>query len=377
MFPATPFRAVRRFAPTGLLLLLLAPCGVLAGAEVAGQAPPAADAAADEAPAGNRFIVVPYPIVDPALGNGLLVGPVWMRSGPPPATGPAKPQAYGLGALWTDGGTRGLVAFDHRAWKDGAWRTTALAADVDLHFAYAGLRLDQDDGFGFAIAARGASVSAERALGDGPNTLAFSVFHAQADVSSDEPPPLELEPDIGSATLSGFTLGWARDTRDDVFLPSTGSAMSAKLTVIPEALGASFDAQTVALKWTHYQPMGGGVVGWRAKSDLGFGEPPFYLRPFVSFRGVAALRYAGEQVLSMEAEYRHPIHGDWDGLVFAAGGRVRSDFRGIEQQKTVAAAGVGLRFKARKLFGLTFGVDIAQGPDGTVGYLQIGNAWTN
>lgn len=365
MCPASPTLATCRLLPACLVLALFAPCA------------PAADRPEAAEASQNRFIVVPYPIVDPALGNGLLVGPVWMRSGPTPAAGPAKPQAFGAGALWTDGGTRGVVVFDHRAWKGGAWRTTALAGDLDLHFAYAGLRLDQDDGFGFAIAARGGSFSAEHPLAAGPNTVSFSVFSAQADVSPDNPPPVEVAADLGTATLAGFTLGWARDTRDDVFLPSTGSALSARVTVIPEALGASFDSQSVALKWTHYRPLGKGVLGWRAKADLGFGDPPFYLRPYVSFRGVPALRYAGEQVLAMEAEYRHPIHGSWDGLVFAAAGHVRSDFRGFEQDKTVSAAGIGIRFRATKLFGLTFGVDVAQGPDGTVGYLQIGNAWTN
>ena len=381
MFPAAFTSAARTFAGAGLALVLLGPWAWPVAAQTPAW-PEAEELSAEEtaalaAASPGRFIVVPYPIVDPALGNGLLVGPVWMRSGPPPAAGPAKPQAYGLGALWTDGGTRGIVAFDHRTWKQGAWRTTALAGDVELHFNYAGLRFDRDEDFGFVIAARGGSLSAERAVGTGPNTVSVSVFSARADVSPEVPPPVELAPDIGTAQLVGLTLGWARDTRDDVFLPSTGTALSAKLTVIPEALGASFDSQSVALKWTNYRPVGRGVIGLRAKADLGFGDPPFYLRPYLSFRGVAALRYAGEQATSLEAEYRRPVHGSWDALVFAAAGHVRSDFRGISEDKSVSAAGVGVRFRARKLFGLTFGLDLAQGPDGSVGYLQIGNAWTN
>jgi hypothetical protein len=31
--------------------------------------------------------------------------------------------------------------------------------------------------------------------------------------------------------------------------------------------------------------------------------------------------------------------------------------------------------KVKKLFGPTFGFDVAEGPDGSVGYIQIGNAW--
>ncbi|MBP6595924.1 MAG: BamA/TamA family outer membrane protein [Arenimonas sp.] len=380
MFPVPPTAATRRHTSVWLLALLV-PVAGLSEARVPTPPPavqsPDPDAPAEPEIAKSRLVVVPYPIVDPALGNGVLGGPVWMRGGPPTSSGPAKPQAFGVGALWTDGGSRGVVAFDHRAWKGGAWRSTALVGDVDLHFAYSGLEFGQDDGFGFAIAAQGGSLSAERRLGTGPITLSVQLFSAQADVSPEAPPSVEIAGDIGTSTLSGITLGWARDTRDDVFLPSDGTAMSVNVTVIPEALGASFNSQRVALKWTHYRPMGQGVIGLRAKSDLSFDDPPFYLRPFISFRGVAALRYAGEQVVSVETEYRHPIHGRWDGLVFAASGHARSDFRGFERDKTVSAVGVGVRFKAVKLFGLTFGLDLAQGPDGTVGYIQIGNAWSN
>lgn len=382
MSPTPPSRQVRRFAIACLILAWSALPASLAWAQepaqaaLAGEASPseAAPAAAEDVD-GSRFIVVPYPIVDPTLGNGLLVGPVWMRGGPPPAAGPARPQAFGAGALWTDGGSRGVVAFDHRAWKSGAWRTTALVGDVDLHFSYAGLRKDRD--IGFVIAARGGSLAAEHAIGASPHTLSLSVFSAQAEVSPARPPPVEIDRDFGNANLAGVTLGWLRDTRDDVFLPSTGSALAATLTVIPEVLGASFDSQSLALKGTLYRPMGRGVLGLRAKADLGFGNPPFYLRPFVSFRGVAALRYAGEQALAVEGEYRHPLRGNWHGLVFAAAGQARSDFRGFDLTSNVSSVGVGVRFKAERLFGMTVGVDVAQGPDGTVGYLQIGNAWTN
>jgi len=59
-----------------------------------------------------------------------------LRAGPKGDVGLAKPQAFGAAALWTNGGSRGGVAFDHRAWADGVWRTTAVAAsaDIDLHY---------------------------------------------------------------------------------------------------------------------------------------------------------------------------------------------------------------------------------------------------
>jgi outer membrane translocation and assembly module TamA len=203
------------------------------------------------------------------------------------------------------------------------------------------------------------------------------LFSAQTTVSFDAIPPTEAGADLGTSNLRGLALGWAHDTHDDIFTPSKGQASSAVFTAYPEALGASFDARALSLKWTGYRGLGKGVMGLRTKFDLSFGAPPFYLRPFVAFRGISALRYAGEQVASLEAEYRRPVGRHWDALAFAGIGSARADYRGIDSSKTVSAAGVGVRFKAVKLFGLTLGLDVAQGPDGQAFYIQIGNAWTN
>jgi hypothetical protein len=338
----------------------------------------AAEPADTKSDAGkSQFVLVPYPITDPAIGNGLLLGPVWMRAGPAAGSGPSKPQAFGAGALWTDGGSRGVVAFDHRAWAGGRWRTTVIGGRADIHFNYPGLDLNADSSRGFELGVQGASLSAQRSLGAGPNSLSLRVFTAQTSVSFDAVPPLPAQPDLGSANLRGLALGWARDTRSDIFAPAHGSAASAVLTTYPQALGASFNAQSLSLKWTGYRGLGKGVLGLRTKLDMSFGTPPFYLRPYVSFRGISALRYAGEQVASLEVEYRHPVSRLWDALAFAGVGSAHADYRGIESSKTVSAGGVGVRFRAAKLFGLTLGFDVAQGPDGQACYIQIGNAWTN
>lgn len=358
------------------MMAALAASGAAQDSESDRPAPAQAESAGSPASGdGSRFLIVPYPIVDPAIGNGLLLGPVWMRDAPRVGTEPSKPQAYGAGAIWTDGGTRGAVVFDHRAWKGGVWRSTAVAAKLEVHFAYSGVLPNED--FGFVIDATGGALSLERTLGKGPHGINASLFAAEADVSFDQAPPLPGEPDVGSASLHGVQLGWTRDTRDNVFLPSTGTAASVSMTVFPEALGASFDAQSLGVKWTGYRPVGKGVLGLRAKAEQSFGDPPFYLRPYLDFRGVAALRYPGETVASVEGEYRRPVNRLFDVLVFAGAGQSSADFRGVERDETVSAVGAGVRFKPARLFGLTFGLDYAYGPDGGYGYVQIGNAWTN
>lgn len=368
-----PARLVAAFA--WLLCALALAAAAVARAEGESEARALAErhAAADS----SSFLFVPYPITEPAIGSGLLAGPVWMRDGPEGEAGPKKPQAFGAGALWTDGGSRGVIAFDHRAWSGGEWRTTVAAARIDLVLSYPGLSPRLDQSRGFTLSTRGVGIEGEKRLGGGPGSLSMRVFSAAADVAFEQSLPVELAGDGNHATISGFGIGWSRDTRDSVFTPSKGQTLGIRLTAYPEALGASFDAQSLALDWIAYRRgPGKGALGIRSQLDLSFGDAPFYLRPYISLRGVSALRYPGEQAGSVEAEYRWPVSARWDLLAFGGIGSARADIRGVKATKTVSAAGAGIRFKVRKLFGLTFGLDFAQGPDGGVTYIQIGNAWS-
>ena len=368
-----PLPTLRRLAP------LPTACGLLLAGTIAGSpcaqaqdAPGDAEAEADE----DRFLVVPYPITEPAIGSGVFAGPVWMRAGPAAGSGPSKPQAYGIGALWTSGGSRGFAAFDHRAWDGGRWRSTAGAGKADIRLRYAGLSPNEDQDLGFDLSMVGFSVQAERSLGKGPDSVGVRVFAARSEVAFDLGLPPELAGEARKADIAGIGLSWTRDTRDDVFTPSRGQSLSLGLTVHAPALGASFEQQSLKLDWAGYRAgPGKSTLGLRTIVEAGAGDPPFYLRPYVALRGVAKMRYAGERAASAELELRHPAGKRWDVLGFAGGGRACSTRDGDRGCKSVATGGVGVRFKAVKLFGLTFGVDVARGPDGTAGYIQIGNAW--
>ena len=66
--------------------------------------------------------------------------------------------------------------------------------------------------------------------------------------------------------------------------------------------------------------------------------------------------------------------GDYE-LVFeteTAGVRIQAPQLHI---KTVAAGGVGFRYRLARKMGMQAGVDVARGPEDTAFYLTIGNAW--
>lgn len=371
--PPMPLPTLRRRT------MLPTACGLLLAGSIAASPDARAQDAAEDAEGKadeDRFLVVPYPITEPAIGSGVFAGPVWMRAGPAAGSGPSKPQAYGIGALWTSGGSRGVAAFDHRAWAGGRWRTTAVAGKADIRLQYAGLLPRDDQDLGFDLAVLGFSVQAQRSLGQGPDSLGVRVFAARSEVGFDLGLPPELAGEARKADIAGLGLSWTRDTRDDVFTPSRGQSLTLGLTVHAPALGASFAQQSLKLDWAGYRAgPGKATLGMRTIAEASAGDAPFYLRPYVALRGVAKMRYAGERAASAELELRHPAGKRWDVLGFAGAGRACSTRDGNRGCKSVTAGGVGVRFKAMKLFGLTFGVDVARGPDGTAGYIQIGNAW--
>lgn len=334
---------------------------------------PAAEAV--EQDGDSSFLFVPYPITEPALGNGVLAGPVWMRSGPKREGEAEQPQAFGAGALWTDGGSRGWVAFDRRAWGAGDWLSTAVVLRADLRLTYDGLSPTENQDQGFGLQMRGASVEAEHRLA-GPASWALRAFSVTTRVDFSGSEPVELAASAAEARSNGLALGWKRDTRDDIYLPSKGGLAGATVTAYLPAVGASFSAQSLRLHFVRYLPVrSNGVLGLRLVGEATHGDAPFYLRPYVGLRGIPALRYAGETVVTMEAEYRHRVGARLDLLLFGGAGRASAHRESASGSRGVSAGGVGFRFRARKYFGLSFGIDVAVGPEGRAGYVQIGNAW--
>lgn len=337
----------------------------------------ASDGDGDASADGSRFLLLPYPITEPAIGNGLFAGPVWMREGPRVDDGPPQTEATGFGALWTDGGSRGAAGFDRRAWADGRWWSTAIAVDADLVLRYDGLRPDGGQDLGFTLGVAGLSVEAVHRFAGRPDSLGLRVFASRVRLDFDAALPPELGPDLAQERANGLVLSYERDSRDQVYSPTRGQRLQATLTAYAPWLGASFEARGLGLRWTRYgRGLGDGVLGLRVSADASRGDPPFYLRPYVALRGVPALRYAGEDVYAAELEHRWPVGERWDLIAFGGAGHARSRRDGARGSASVGAGGLGVRFKARKYFGMTFGVDVAHGPDGVATYVQIGNAWS-
>lgn len=60
---------------------------------------------------------------------------------------------------------------------------------------------------------------------------------------------------------------------------------------------------------------------------------------------------------------------------FGGVGRTSSIGKFEKEGKTVAAGGLGFRYRLARKLGLQAGVDIARGPEDTSIYLTVGSAW--
>jgi len=160
--------------------------------------------------------------------------------------------------------------------------------------------------------------------------------------------------------------------------PFTGSAGPATRSVgrSDEAFGGSQDFQRVDQVLIHHWPLAEDwFLGARADGRFSFGDTPFYARPYIALRGIPALRYQGEHVVSAELELRWQFHRRFSLVGFGGGGLAWTNLESFDREQSAFGEGVGLRYLLARKFGLHFGLDFARGPEENAIYVQFGNAW--
>jgi hypothetical protein len=105
-----------------------------------------------------------------------------------------------------------------------------------------------------------------------------------------------------------------------------------------------------------------------------------YLYPFISMRGVPAMKYQGASVLTLQTEFSYNFTPRWEGTLFGGIGKafsrhIAGDDVSFSEASNIVAGGAGFRYLIAEKFGLKAGIDIATSKDGTSFYIQMGTAW--
>ncbi|MGD9297563.1 MAG: BamA/TamA family outer membrane protein [Chromatiales bacterium] len=330
----------------------------------------------------HGFVPVISPITEPAVGYGAVGALVFVdrdTSGQNQAG--VRPNIAAVGAMATENGSRGKFAAHLGTWMDGNLRTLIGVADADINLEFFGLGGDRNPGqrgLDYTISARGGVIGASYRLGDTPFWAGLRYARATTNVSlggqSALPPiipPLDLE-----LKLAALTPSLTYDTRDNFFTPTHGWYLDLSATLFRQSLGSDRDFEKAAFTAIRYQPLSDTLYfGARASAEVSSDGTPFYLRPFISLRGVQALKYQGEEAAEIEAELRWQFHPRFSLVGFGGTGMARSESRLGDSEKSVTSGGAGFRYLLARRHGLHMGIDVAFGPDDPVFYVVFGTSW--
>lgn len=341
-------------------------------------------------PNRGRFLPIPIFITEPAIGEGLGLALAYFHRpkdnlesrslASPDSIGHASreqappPTVTGVFAAYTSNKTTVAGIGHMNSFRDDHIRfagvvgyadvnSTFYVLDRPLKFNLEGTLVFQDTRFRFG--------DSKWFWGIGLSYLdASSAF--QVELPEDVPIDL-FRSELRNIGLSA-ELAW--DTRDNISMPNNGQLFELTTWRYDEAIGGDFDYWNAQLKLLSFHQLRKKfVLGLRLEYSTINGRAPFFAIPYVSLRGIPALRYQGERVGVVEIEGRYNISPKWAVIGFAGAGSVSSNFDFIETDQNIYSYGLGGRYRIFEAQNIWVGIDIARGPEDTYWYIQVGHAW--
>jgi hypothetical protein len=329
------------------------------------------------------FMPVPILITEPAVGYGGGLGLMFLHDklGARDAEGKFKgtPSISGIFGGYTESDSWFLGGGHFGSWYDDSLRYTGLIGTAHPNLEFFGTGGDAAGTSGqhsipFELDGFGTRQELISRIAKTPLFLGLRYEYSQTDTNFDSGFPAIDNKNLDTRDAA-LALVAQYDTRDNILSPNRGVNPRLVLSRYDEIFGGEANYSRVDLDAPGWLPVGetlvAGLHGIAAFSDS---EAPFYALPYVTLRGVPALRYQGTSALSLEAELRWNFHGRWSLVGFGGAGQAvdsNSDFGG--ESDTVWAHGAGFRYLISRVFGLQAGLDVAQGPEETAIYVQIGN----
>jgi len=329
----------------------------------------------------RHFLPVPVVITEPAVGfGGGIFGLFLQPRRDAGKEGWARPNMSTLGLAATENGTQLGLAADSRRWLDGRLRTLAGlgAGKINLDFYGAAVDLPTPaQKLGYSLEFTGAVMQVNWQLAaDSPWIVGMRYVYADVDPTLRDQPSSPQATDRARVRVSAPTAVLEFDTRDNIFTPTRGIYTETSYLVSRETLGSSDD----------FERFGQIVLAWRrlphavtlgARLDYAWSSEgtPFFMLPYIPMRGVAAMRYQGDQMAALELEARWQFKGRWSLVAFGGAGGTQTDRSSVSNSQGVGSGGVGFRYELARKFGLHAGVDVAASPGEQALYLQVGSAW--
>jgi hypothetical protein len=332
------------------------------------------------------YFPLPIIITEPAVGFGLGAAVAYFHPPKEPdqdAHPHQGPPSISVGfAAGTDNGTTFYGAAHSGVWKNDHVRYLGAIARADVNLSFypnLGQQSPQDEGIEFNVEGTFIYQQVQFRLRESSWWLGGNYLYINAENAFDlggDPDPGLPEPrfEFEQAGLSAFV---EYDGRDTTFTPTRGLKGILEFRNYDKRWGSDFDYDHIAGSLHHFTPFGEySSLGLRLDGEIvSGGDVPFFGYPYVKLRGIPAMRYQGKEVLTAEVEYLWGVTPRWTVAMFAGAGKTTTVGVFSTEAETVAAGGLGFRYRIARKLGMQLGMDVARGPEDTSIYLTIGSAW--
>ena len=329
----------------------------------------------------NGLLPIVSPITEPAVGFGAALATLYFI--PKKSDDNKKfqmPDIVGVAAGLTENGTwfagGGYIGF----WKDDHIRYRGVLGYGDVNLKYYGSGGDflNNNPIKFSLNSFAFVQQAMFRIADSRFMLGGKYIFAKSKVTifNDNDIPW-LDPKDFDVQNSGLGIIAEYESYDNYLSPNKGLRVNLNYIQFLEALGGDRNFGKTTLFLNYYKPLFSNrlISGFRLESQLAPGDVPFYMNPFISLRGVPAMRYQGEKTTLVETEQLFLFSRRWGVVGFAGYGAA---FNNSDEGNTATQAwnvGTGFRYLIARQLGLRMGLDVAKGPDDWGIYIIFGSAW--
>ena len=322
------------------------------------------------------FTIITEPAVDNGIGGGILFldqDETALEEGKPVA-----PTLYGVGGLYTGNNSWGLAAFYSGVWKHdriryiGAlvyssinlnyYRTISNGDEIKLSFNLEGLYFVQEIAF---------RIKDSRYFLGGR----YSYFNYKATFKLPDL-PVEIPDPERDASIGGIGPIIYYDNRDYTTTPNKGIRWYLKYAYQDTWLGSDFKYNRVdAYGISFFDKIPKLIFGFRADFRFIWDDYPFFTQPYVTLRGIPAMRYQDKIAGAVEMEGRFLLAPKWQVLGFAGRGFTSGDVPIFDNPDDIYNVGVGARYNIFESHKVWMGLDLARGPEDWTWYIQVGHPW--
>jgi hypothetical protein len=336
----------------------------------------------------SGFVPIPMIITEPALGGfGGAIIPVFIRKRPPYLDSiggqlvetPVAPDITGGVGLYTLNSTWGAVALRSGTLVKSRIKYIIGGGYVNLNMAFYKTILQQDEkklDFNFKITPF--YLQAIKRLRFSHWYAGFKYLFLQTDVRYQGDTALEVlgKPLESKSTISQLGAIVELDNRDNIFTPDKGIKLHVDAVYSGSSLGSDYEYWKMNYYMYAYAPLSKKTVGGlRIDGRQAFGDPPFYMLPYIDMRGIPAERYQGNMDLLSEVEMRWDVVRRWSIMAYAGAGKAFDEWDKFSDANWAWSYGTGFRYLLARKFKLRVGIDVAHGPDTWAYYIVFGSNW--